>query len=479
MACARIVCLLGVLAVLGLGPSPVSHQAVARTPTRVHVSRASQERAEFLAARARIRYQQWIQERKLQAQRRAARRLALKRQRLQALHHDFWLHAVDTQLYTAWGTPITLKAINWYGFEYAPFVPAGLDKAPLDYILHTLRSVGFNSLRLMYADETVQDNPVVTKGLDANPQLKGLHSLDIMQRILQRAHHFGLRVILCNSRSEAGMGPEHETGLWYTRQYPESVWEEDWETLATRFRHDSAFVGADLRNEPHITGSDFSLNAYFTLGPLWGAFKGVYYHDRDWHYAAEMMGNKLLAINPHLLIIVEGVELYYNPDHDSLSGGLWGSNLTGVQYDPVVLDKPGQLVYSAHEYGPQMWRGAWFTPQTTYHSLAHRWSHLWGYLLKAPRFMRAPIFIGEFGTCNNYYSCTVSNNPLKQGFWLKAFTRYMAKRPQIGWAYWALNTLGPFQPNQINYYSLMYPDWKHVHQNIVEGLAPLLSEPDG
>lgn len=396
-----------------------------------------------------------------------------------ALHDNFWLHGEGTQLYTAWNTPITLKAINWYGFEYAPFVPGGLDRAPLDSILATLHRLGFNAVRILFADATVEWNPVVTQGLDANPELRGMHSLDIMQRIIERAHAHGIRVILCNSRSEPGRGPEIATGLWYTAQFPASAWVNNWITLATRFKNDSAFVGADLRNEPHIVGSSTNMDSYLELGPLWGSYHGVYYHDRDWRWTAETLGNRLLQINPNLLIIVEGIQWYYDPFRNELTGALWGSNLVGVQYDTVVLSRPSQLVYSVHEYGPNMWRGGWFNPNTTYQSLSQRWDQLWGYLFNAPRFMQAPIFVGEFGTCDDLPSCINDSNPTSQGFWFSSFIKYMKAHPQAGWAYWALNPEGPFVPYEDDFYSLMYFDWYHVHSYIVQGLAPLLAEPNG
>jgi endoglucanase len=398
---------------------------------------------------------------------------------LDALHHDFSLHGVGSQLYTAWNAPMTLKAMNWYGFEYAPFVPDGLDKAPLDSILSTVHDLGFNALRITFASQTVESNPVVVVGLDANPKLRGWHSLDIMQRIIKRAHHFGLRVILCNSRSEGGRGPELKSGLWYTAQYSQAAWAADWLELAKRFRHDSAFVGADLRNEPHIIGSTLDQTSVLNNGPLWGAFQGAYYRDRDWRYAAQTLGNQLLDINPHLLIIVEGVQMYLDPMKGVMTGGLWGSNLIGVQYDPVVLSHPSQLVYSVHEYGPHMWQGDWFNPKTTYSSLASRWTNLWGYLLNARKILRAPIFVGEFGTCHEYYACIASNQGWKQGFWFESFVKYLAAHPQVGWAYWALNPTGPFRTQDDDFYSLVTRDWSHYYPMITYGLAPLLREPSG
>jgi endoglucanase len=401
------------------------------------------------------------------------------REQLDALHGSLWLHAQGSQLLTAWNAPVTLKAINWYGFDYAPFVAEGLDRLPLDDILATIRRLGFNAIRLPFANETVESNPVVTTELAANPGFRGLHAIDIMQRLIERAHDFGVRVILVNSRSEGGRGPELKTGLWYTRRYPITSWYADWETLARRLRNDDAFVGADLRNEPHIIGSQFTEQSYFQYGPLWGAYHGVYYHDRDWHYAAETLGNDLLTINPHLLIIVEGVQMYLDPDRGVLTGGLWGGNLIGVQYDPIVLNRPGRLVYSVHEYGPHMWQGNWFTPHTTYASLARRWNHLWGYLLTASRALQAPVFVGEFGTCHEYFECVSGDQGWKQGFWFKSFIRYLSLHPQVGWAYWSLNPTGPFHPGDENFYSLLTTNWRHYYPLLAHGLQPILREPNG
>lgn len=398
---------------------------------------------------------------------------------LDVLHQNLALHGVGSQLYTAWNAPMTLKAMNWYGFEYAPFVPDGLDTVSLDSILSTVHDLGFNSLRLTFANQTIESNPVVTKGLDANPELRGLHSLDIMQRIIQRAHYFGIRVILCNSRSEAGRGPELKSGLWYTSQYSQADWTSDWLKLANRFKNDSAFVGADLRNEPHMVGGSFDQTSVLSNGPLWGSFQGTYHRERDWRYAAQTLGNQLLAVDPHLLIIVEGVQLYLDPDKGVMTGGLWGSNLIGVQYDPILLSRPSQLVYSVHEYGPSMWQGAWFTPKTSYASLAQRWTTLWEYLLHARKLLRAPIFVGEFGTCHEYYACIAGSQGWKQGFWFHSFVTFLAAHPQVGWAFWALNPTGPFQPNDTDYYSLFTRDWQHYYPMITYGLAPLLHEPSG
>ena len=67
-----------------------------------------------------------------------------------------------------------------------------------------------------------------------------------MDRIITHAGKIGLKIILDRHRPDAsGQSP-----LWYTTEYPESRWIEDWKILAARYKGDSTVIGADLHNEP-------------------------------------------------------------------------------------------------------------------------------------------------------------------------------------------------------------------------------------
>jgi endoglucanase len=253
------------------------------------------------------------------------------------------------------------------------------------------------------------------------------------------------------------------------------VFTADWITLVSRFKNESAFVGADLRNEPHLITA-LTPNIYLTSGPMWGPFHGAFHPDRDWRYAAQTVGNHLLAINPRLLIIVEGVQAYLNPLTNVFSVGWWGSDLVGVKFAPITLSEPSQLVYSAHDYGPILYPAQWFNKHTSYGSLSNKWDHFWGYILNAPDGVRAPLFLGEFGTCNFAPYCIGFGRKYhkRQGLWFRSLVRYLHAHREISWAYFALNPLGPFKPSEDNFYSLMTRDWRHIHPVLLRGLAPLL-----
>lgn len=50
------------------------------------------------------------------------------------------------------------------------------------------------------------------------------------------------------------------------------------------------------------------------------------------------------------------------------------ANLIGVAGNPVVLNVPDQLVYSAHDYGPSLFQQSWFNGAATPDSLNAVWN---------------------------------------------------------------------------------------------------------
>ncbi len=378
----------------------------------------------------------------------------------------YW-HTNGNRIVDERGRPVRIAAVNWAGMQNRYFVPAGLERLPLDTILSRIRDLGFNAIRLPYSNQLVEQDPVVESRLDANPGLKGLHALDIMDRIVVVAGRHGLRVILENHRSDVGTDPQ-DNGLWYTAQYPESAWLADWRSLVTRYKRNATVVGVDLRNEPH-TGppGPWSISTYLHQGATWGPYKGIDNPRTDWRLAAERGGNAVLSINPRLLVFVEGVQQY--PD-SSQPGGLdsywWGGILSAASRYPVQLDVSHQLVYSPHEYGPYKYRMPFFGPGMTYAGQVGVWEKHWGFLEKGGVGEETPIFIGEFGTCGTSARCVRDTTPGSQGLWFQFLMRYLRQHPEIGWSFWALNGTNPEGNDQPNY--ILGSDWQtqRMHQLI-------------
>jgi endoglucanase len=338
------------------------------------------------------------------------------------------VHAKDTGYWHTSGRyildqnnqPIRIQGINWYGLETRREVPGGLNLEDYRALLDLVRSRGFNTVRIPFSNEAIEHPIIPTqisyrRRLDSiNSDLRGLNSLEILDQVIDYAGDIGLKVILDDHRSEAGDDAE-QNGLWYTSEYPEAAWINDWKLLANRYRGNSTVIGMDLRNEPHTVNGQ---------GACW-ACGGL----NDWHLAAIRAGNAILAIEPRLLILVEGVDVYNNDYY------WWGGNLQGVQSSPVQLSVPGRLVYSAHTYGPSNFHQPWFNSGTTVADLQARAIRNWGYI---PLNGIAPVCIGEFGTSADA-SELLDTRPGTEGQWFHAIIDFLARNPHIGWTIWALN----------------------------------------
>ncbi|MDE3105506.1 MAG: cellulase family glycosylhydrolase [Acidobacteriota bacterium] len=335
------------------------------------------------------------------------------------LGQGYW-HTQGNQILDARNHPVRITGINWYGFETPRGIPGGLDVQDYRVILKAAQQNGYNTLRLPISNEMLEHPSVpqairfANQGGSINTDLKGLTSVQILDKIIQYAGTLGLKVILDDHRSEAGDGPEM-SGLWYTQAYPEGAWIADWQMLAKRYQGNPTVIGFDIRNEPHNANSG---------GACWSCGGG-----NDWHLAAERAGNAILAVNPHLLIFVEGVDVYENDYY------WWGGNLEGVRSAPVELNVPNQLVYSAHDYGPVESGQPWFTPGMTDDSLRRVWQQHWGYISEEGL---APVWIGEFGV-----DVTLSDVPTPtetmEAAWFKSMVQYLADNPRLSWSYWTLN----------------------------------------
>jgi len=174
---------------------------------------------------------------------------------------------------------------------------------------------------------------------------------------------------------------------------------------------------------------------------------------------------QMLAVNPHLLLFVEGIQQY--PD-STQPGGLdtywWGGILTTARQYPVALDFPNQLVYSPHEYGPFKYQQPFFGPHMSYTGLQHMWRKHWAFLEHGAS--PVPIFIGEFGTCGPSARCVNDSAPGSQGAWFQMLMRYLRQHAEISWSFWALNGTNPEGSDQPNY--ILGADWRTVrlHQLI-------------
>jgi endoglucanase len=155
-----------------------------------------------------------------------------------------------------------------------------------------------------------------------------------------------------------------------------------------------------------------------------------------------------------VLIFVQGVERSADDWY------WWGGNFTDARSAPVQLDVPGRVVYSPHDYGPDVYDQPWFDAPDFPNNLTAIWDAHWGYLAKEGI---APVVLGEFG------GKSVGQDA--DGVWQRALMDY-AQQNGVGWLNWSFN------PDSGDTGGLLADDWLSVVQakaDLYQGhLAPPL-----
>jgi len=354
-----------------------------------------------------------------------------------------FLSTAGNQIIDSEGKTVQISGVNWFGMESTTQAPHGLWTRSYKEMINEMAGLGFNTIRLPYSSELLHTT-AAPNGIDfsKNPDLQGLSGVQIMDAIIAYAGQQGLRVILDHHRSGAGAGTS-ENGLWYDNTYTEDAWVADWVTLANRYKTNSTVIGFDLHNEPH--------------NGTWGGGGAT-----DWARAAERAGNAALAVNPDLLMFVEGVGSYQGQNY------WWGGNLMGVKDRPIVFNVANQLVYSPHDYPNSVFPQTWFQTADFGAGLPAVFRKAWGFIYEENI---APIYIGEFGT--------KLSDP-KDAIWLEAITSYIsgdldnngtsdipAGNQDISWTYWSWN------PNSGDTGGILADDWRTVNQNKMAYLTPI------
>ncbi|PKN56823.1 MAG: 1,4-beta-glucanase [Deltaproteobacteria bacterium HGW-Deltaproteobacteria-14] len=349
-----------------------------------------------------------------------------------------YLHADGARLVDHRGRTVRLTGVNWFGFETDAFVPHGLDRRGLGSLLDQVQRLGYNALRVPFANEMLDPRVHPAAGaidFDHNPELVGLSSLEVLDRLIAEAGQRGLAVILDRHRAYASEAATEARGCtkdgpWYAEGWGEARWVRDWMDLAARYLGDPTVVGVDLSNEPD--GS-------------WGDDVP----ETDWRAAAERAGNAILAVNPELLIIVEGVGRHADFPYDHY----WtGGNLAGVRSDPVRLAIPEQLVYSIHDYPASVTDQPWFASAAFPDDLPDVWEAAWGFIARDEL---APILIGEFGS---------RLESSQDRLWLEHLMDY-ADELGASFTVWSLN------PDSVDTGGLLEDDWRTVRRALQDELA--------
>jgi endoglucanase len=336
------------------------------------------------------------------------------------------LHTQGSRIVDATGSTVVLEGVNWFGFETSNQVAQGLWTRDYKSMLAQIRALGFNTIRLPFSLQALHSRTI--NGVDfsdgKNAALRGATPLQAMDVIIKQAARDHLMVLLdCHSDADNG----YTEPLWYGGGYSQREWLDTWRMLARRYRDQPNVIGADLKNEPHGDAT-------------WGGGGPT-----DWRAAAQRAGDAILSIDPHWLIVVEGIG--GSTPGQKVDAHWWGANLEGVRYAPVRLSRPRQLVYSAHEYGPSVYEQPWFSSPHMAAVLRRRWEDEFGFIAREGI---APVLIGEFG------GPAVGLDTV-EGRWQRQFLDYLS-RSYLSWTYWSLN------PDSGGTGGILQDDWTTVDE---------------
>ncbi|QNU67298.1 cellulase family glycosylhydrolase [Ruminiclostridium herbifermentans] len=345
-------------------------------------------------------------------------------------NNDDWLHCVGNKIYDMYGNEVWLTGANWFGFNCSENVFHGAWYDVKD-ILTSVADKGIGFLRIPISTELLyswmkgKPNPVSSVTASNNPPYHVCNpdfydpttddvknSMEIFDYIIGYCKELGIKVMI-DVHSPDANNSGHNYELWYGKSTSTAgvvttdMWIDTLAWLADKYKNDDTILAFDLKNEPHgkrgYTGNKCPSDI-----AKWDNSTD----ENNWKYAAEKCAKAVLAKNPKLLIMIEGIEQYPKtekgytfdtPDIFGASGDAspwygawWGGNLRGVKDYPIDLGPlNSQIVYSPHDYGPSVYAQSWFEKDfTTQTLLDDYWYDTWAYINDQGI---APLLIGEWG----------------------------------------------------------------------------------
>lgn len=220
------------------------------------------------------------------------------------------------------GIPSRLSGINWHGFDETFSMPTTLKYRNYQSVLDQMKQLKFNVIRIPFS-QTIFKGIIASEefvNFTLNPELKGLTSLQCLDKIIHYCGQIGLGVLL--SRLTESMGTVGSDGLWDVSGGYSHLSDQfllDWVSLASRYLH-TAVIGMEL----------------------WHA--SVPSSSSEWDLAAVRIGNAILDVSPDLLIFVER-----RPED------IWSRN-AGIdnKEELMHLSIPNRLFYSIRHF-PAEW----------------------------------------------------------------------------------------------------------------------------
>ncbi|MFF3030973.1 glycoside hydrolase family 6 protein [Streptomyces rubiginosohelvolus] len=374
-----------------------------------------------------------------------------------------WLHTSGNQIVDEDGNRVWLTGTNWFGFNATERVFHGLWSGNITRITKSMADRGINIVRVPVSTQLLLEwkngQAAVPSGVNthANPELKDLTTLQVFDYWLDLCEQYGIKVMLDVHSAEAD-NSGHIYPVWWKGAITSESFYAGWEWVTSRYKNNDTIVAMDVKNEPHGKQSE-SPRAKWDSSTDQDNFK----------YACETAGKRILAINPNVLVLCEGIEIYPKAGKSWSSTAeadyhfnWWGGNLRGAKDHPVDLGaNQDQLVYSPHDYGPLVHPQPWFQGDWNRQTLERDvWDPNWLYLHKENI---SPLVIGEWGGF-------LDNGPNQK--WMTALRDLIAEN-KIHQTFWCLN------PNSGDTGGLLNNDWETWDEAKYALLKPALWQSGG
>ncbi len=329
------------------------------------------------------------------------------------------------------GQRIKLHGVSWFGFETETHSPHGLWIRNYKDMISQMKSLGINAVRLPFNPSTLHSSNVTGIDTSINPDLAGLNSLQVLDKIVGEFNNQQIYVLLDHHRPDDFAISQ----LWYTGNYSEQDWINDLKMISARYKDMPYLMGMDIKNEPHGSAT-------------WGTGNS----GTDWNLAAEKAGREILSVNPNVLIFVEGVQ--DNPVCSSGWGHWMGGNLEPQACAPISTNAipANKLVFSPHVYGPDVYFQSYFGDSNFPANMPAIWDKHFGFL-KDQGFSIVPgEWGGKYGNGGDY----------KDKVWQDAFVNYMVSKGICDSFYWDWN------PNSGDTGGVLQDDWNTPWSNKVQ-----------
>ncbi len=341
------------------------------------------------------------------------------------------------KIYDKNGKEVKLFGVNWFGFETPNYTVHGLWSRNYLDMIKQMKKLGFNAVRLPFCPWTLHWKTPTWIDFSKNPDLKGLNSLQLFDKIINALTSNGMYVLLDDHRPDCNAISETPEVPGYTL----NDWINDLVFVAKRYKNNPYVIWIDLKNEPH--GKERWGN---------GDIK------TDWKLQVEKASKAILNANPNLLIFVEGIEINHNPytgkwpKCESNENHWWGGNIEPIECYPLNVPK-NKLVLSPHVYWPSVYMQPYFKAPDFPDNMPKIWEQqIWRFV------WMYPIVPGEFG--GKYVGL--------DKIWQKALINWFIKKHICSFFFWSWN------PNSGDTGGILKDDWTSINQDKYENLKRLM-----